>query len=67
MDTTVNIIGIIYGVILILATFVRNKVIESMRLDALFMPQPTEKTRPVNLIAGLLVAGYGIYSLVARG
>ena len=66
MDTIVNVIGIIYGLILILATFSRNKIIEPMRVDALFMPQPTEKTRPVNLVVGILVAGYGIYSLVAR-
>ena len=66
MDTAVNVIGIIYGLILILAAFVRNKAIESMRVDALFMPQPTESTRPVNLVVGLLVAGYGIYSLLAK-
>lgn len=66
MDTIVNVIGIIYGFILILAAFVSNKVIESMRVDALFIPQPTENTRPVNLVVGILVAGYGIYSLLNR-
>lgn len=66
MDIIVNAIGIIYGIILILAAFVRNKIIESMRVDALLMPQPTENTRPVNLVFGLLVAGYGIYSLTVK-
>ena len=66
MDTTVNIIGVLYGLILILAAFVRIKVLESMRVDVLFMPHPTEKTRPVNLIVGSLVAGYAFYSLMAR-
>ncbi len=66
MDTIVNVIGILYGLVLILAFFVRNKVIESMRIDALFMPQATENSRPVNLVAGVLVAGYGIYSLLTR-
>lgn len=66
MDITVNIIGIIYGFILILAAFVRIKGIESMRVDVLFMPQATEKTRPVNLVAGLLVAGYALYSLLSK-
>lgn len=66
MDTIVNVIGIIYGIILILAAFVRNRVMDSMRVDALFMPQPTESTRPVNLAVGILVAGYGIYSLLVR-
>ncbi len=65
MNDIINIIGIIYGLILILTLFVRNRFMESMRVDALFMPQPTEKTRPVNLVAGLLVAGYAIYSLMA--
>jgi len=67
MDTIVNLIGIIYGLVLILAAFVRIRVLESMRVDVLFMPQPTEKTRPVNLVVGLLVAGYAIYSLLGRG
>jgi len=66
MDTAVNIIGIAYGLILIIATFVRNRILESMRVDALIMPQPTEKTRPVNLVIGILVAGYGIYSLFLK-
>jgi hypothetical protein len=66
MDTIVNIIGIAYGLILIFAAFSRNKIIESMRVDVLFMPHPTEKTRPVNLVFGILVAGYGIYSMVIR-
>lgn len=66
MDTIVNVIGIIYGIILILAAFVRNRVMESMRVDALFIPQPTENTRPVNLVVGILVAGYGIYSLLSK-
>lgn len=66
LDTIVNAVGITYGLILILATFVRAKFTEAMRIDALVMPQPTESTRPVNLIAGLLIAGYGAYSLFAR-
>jgi len=67
MDTIVNVIGILYGLVLILAFFVRIKVIESMRIDALFMPQVSENSRPVNLVAGVLVTGYGIYSLLGRG
>lgn len=66
MDTIVAMGGIIYGCLLILATFVRHQVTESLRIDALFIPRPTESTRPLNLIVGLLVAGYSIYSLAAR-
>ncbi len=66
MDTIVTVVGIIYGLVLVMATFAHHKIIEAMRVDALFMPQPTENTRPLNLVVGLLVAGYGIYSLLAR-
>ena len=65
MDTIVTVIGIIYGLFLILVTFVSNKVTESLRIDALFIPHPTDATRPLNLIAGLLFAGYSIYLLLA--
>ncbi len=66
IDTIVTVVGIIYGLVLILAAFVRNKIIEAMRIDALFIPQPTENTRPLNLVAGLLIAGYGIYSFLSK-
>jgi hypothetical protein len=65
-DVLVNVIGILYGALLISATFVRSRLTEAMRIDALFMREYTEKTRPLNLLAGLLVAGYGIYSLLSR-
>lgn len=64
MDMIVTLLGICYGIILILAAFVRNKITEAMRIDALFMPNPSESTRPLNLIVGVLVAGYSIYSLL---
>lgn len=66
INTIVTVVGIIYGLVLILVTFVRIKLIEPMRIDALVVPQPTESTRPVNLVAGILIAGYGIYSLLSK-
>jgi len=66
LDTIVNSIGIIYGLLLVLVTFVRSPVTESLRIDALFIPQFSESTRPLNLVAGLLIAGYGSYSLLLR-
>lgn len=63
INTVVTVVGIIYGFVLILITFVRIKFIEAMRIDALVIPHPTDSTRPVNLIAGLLISGYGVYSL----
>lgn len=64
MDVLVNAIGIGYGLVLILATFVRSRITELLRIDALFIKQYTENTRPLNLVAGFLIAGYGIYSLL---
>lgn len=64
-DIIANAIGIAYGIVLVLSVFVRSRVTETMRIDALFMKQYTESTRPLNLVIGLLVAGYGIYSLSA--
>jgi hypothetical protein len=65
-DVFVNLLGILYGAMLITATFVRTSFTEAMRIDALFVKEYTEKTRPVNLLVGLLVAGYAIYSLLSR-
>jgi hypothetical protein len=68
MDTAVNAGAVAYGMVLILAMFVRTPVTEAMRVDALFMPQASESTRPLNLVFGLLIAGYGAWSLwAARG
>ncbi|MCX7169824.1 MAG: hypothetical protein NTY41_05885 [Proteobacteria bacterium] len=66
MDTIINAIGIIYGLLLVLVAFVPNKVTEPLRVDALFIPQFSENTRPLNLVVGLLVASYASYSLFAR-
>ena len=66
MDAVVTLGGIVYGLVLILGTFVRSRVTELLRVDALLIPQPTDSTRPLNLIVGILVAGYGAYSWLAR-
>lgn len=64
LDMIVTVIGIIYGLLLIFTAFVRTKFTEAFRIDVLFMPDPSEKTRPLNLVVGILVAGYSIYSLL---
>lgn len=65
LDTIVTAIGIIYGGLLILAAFYRSKITEAFRIDALLLPEPSESTRPLNLLAGLVFAGYSIYMLLA--
>ena len=64
MNVFINILGIVYGIVLILAAFVNSRMLEAMRLDTLLIPNPSVQTRPVNLVFGLLIAGYAIYSLL---
>lgn len=64
LDFELTIAGIAYGILLIVATFVNNRVIESFRLDVIFTRSPTPSTRYVNLVAGLVIIGYNVYTLV---
>lgn len=66
MDTIVNAGAVAYGVALVLAAFVRTPLTEALRIDALFLPQAGEKTRPLNLVLGLIVGGYGAWSLLGH-
>lgn len=64
-DLFIHALGIAYGVLLVAATFMRHPLLESMRIDALFIREYSEQTRPLNLLAGMLVTGYALYSLLA--
>lgn len=64
LDFELTVAGIAYGVLLIVATFVNNRIIESFRLDVIFMRNPTPSTRSVNLVAGLAIIGYNLYTLL---
>jgi hypothetical protein len=64
MDLIVTIGGILYGLMLILATFVRNGLTEAIRIDALILPDPSDATRPLNVVAGFLLVAYSGYSLL---
>lgn len=63
-DFQLTIAGIAYGVLLIVATFVNNRVIEAFRLDVIFMRNPTPATRNINLVAGLAIIGYNVYTMI---
>jgi hypothetical protein len=64
MDTAVNAGAVAYGLVLVLSMFVRTRVTEALRIDTLFIPQAGEKTRPLNLVLGMAIAGYGAWSLL---
>ncbi|HET9823085.1 MAG TPA: hypothetical protein VFQ16_14790 [Burkholderiaceae bacterium] len=63
MDIVVNAGAVVYGLALVAAMFVRTAATEALRVDALFLPQASERTRPLNLVFGVLIAGYGAWSL----
>ena len=63
MLTLVNAGAVVYGLVLVASMFLRSPLTEALRVDALFLPQASEKSRPLNLVFGLLIAGYGAWSL----
>jgi hypothetical protein len=63
MDNVVNAGAVLYGLQLVLGSFIRHPLTEALRIDTLFMPQAGDKGRPINLILGLLIAGYGVFGL----
>ncbi len=63
MDQIVNAGAVAYGIVLIAGVFLRAPVMEAFRIDALFLPHPSEKTRPLNALFGVLIAGYGAWSI----
>jgi len=64
LDLIVTIGGIVYGVVLVSVVFFRNSVTEALRIDALIMPKPTDATRMINPVIGLMLIGYNAYSLL---
>jgi len=64
MDSVVNLGAVIYGLLLVLATFTSTPLTDALRVDALFLGRTDGKTRLLNLIVGVLVAGYGAWKLL---
>jgi len=65
LDLIVTTGGIVYGVVLVSVVFFRNGFTEALRIDALLVPKPTDTTRPLNLVIGLVLIAYNGYSLFA--
>lgn len=65
MDPLIHVGAIAYGALLVLGLFVRTPLTEALRIDALFIPQAGDVSRPLNLLLGLMIAGYGAWSLWA--
>ncbi len=63
-DLILTLAGIAYGVLLVAATFIDNKVIGAFRLDTMFMKTPPASARGINLVVGLLMIGYNVYTML---
>lgn len=66
LNLLINVCGLLYGIGLIATAFIRTPLTEAMRIDALFIREYTEQTRPLNLVAGMLVAGYAAWTLLIQ-
>ena len=65
MNLVLPLMGIAYGCVLIAAAFVNNKFIAAFRIDTLFAPKhSSDSTKGINLVAGLALIGYNIYTLI---
>ncbi|MBI5908708.1 MAG: hypothetical protein HY848_01940 [Betaproteobacteria bacterium] len=65
LDLIVTIGGIVYGAVLVSVVIFHNRFTEALRIDALLVPKPTDTTRPLNLVIGLVLIAYNGYSLFA--
>ncbi len=64
-DLIVTVGGMLYGLVLVCVVFFRNRFTETLRIDALIVPNPTEATRMLNLVIGLLLIGYNGHSFLS--
>ncbi len=64
MDMIVNAGAVVYGLVLVMAAFSRHQLTEALRIDSLFLPQASERSRPLNLVFGIAIAGYGGWTLL---
>jgi hypothetical protein len=64
MDTIVNAGAVVYGLVLVLASFARHPLTEALRIDSLFLPRASDRSRPLNLVFGMAIAGYGAWTLL---
>ena len=64
LDMIVTIGGIVYGAVLVSVVLFRNRFTEMLRIDALMVPKPTDATRMINPVIGVLLIAYDIYSLI---
>ncbi len=63
-DLILTLAGIAYGILLIAATFINNRIIGAFRLDTMFMKTPPASARGINLVVGLLIIGYNVYTML---
>lgn len=63
MDSIINLGAVTYGIVLVATLFLRTPLTEALRIDTLFAPNAGEGSRPINAVLGVVIAGYGAWSL----
>lgn len=63
-DIILMVLGVGYGILLLLSAFVSNRAIEAFRIDLFFTRRPTPATKKLNLFFGFLIIGFSIYSFL---
>lgn len=63
-DLIVTLGGIAYGTVLVSVVFLRNRVTEALRIDALMLPRLTDATRMINPVIGMLLIAYNAHALM---
>jgi hypothetical protein len=56
--------GIAYGTVLVSVVFLRHRVTEALRIDALMLPRMSDATRMINPVIGILLIAYNAHSLM---
>jgi hypothetical protein len=62
-DLVISLGGLLYGLLLVAATFSRRQALEALRIDALVLPNPGEATRALNLVCGAALIAYQLHVL----
>jgi hypothetical protein len=65
-DGFIHYLGLAYGLALCIIGLKRVRAFEALRWDALFLRQHSERTRPINLLGGVLVGGYALLGLLRQ-
>lgn len=63
-DIILMVLGVGYGILLLLSAFVNNRAIEAFRIDLFLTRKPNPVTKKLNILFGFVIIGISIYSFL---